>query len=67
MTLYLIMDITSLVPIVERLRNTIKVELENIKEVKNHIIKSGEYELAANARDLEKKVLEMQKMIDPMG
>lgn len=59
------MDIKSLAPIVERLRATLKEELENIKEVKNQAAHSGAYEVASVARDLEKKVLEMQQAIYP--
>jgi flagellar motor switch protein FliG len=61
------MDITSIAPIIHRLRATLKEELENIREVKNQIVKTGAFELAASVRDLEKKVLEMQRIIDPMG
>lgn len=60
------MDITSLAPIVERLRAILKKELQNIKELKNQAAHSGAYEVACVARDLEKKVLEMQQAIDPL-
>jgi hypothetical protein len=56
-------DITSIAPIIHRLRATLKEELENIKEVKNQAAKSEAYEVAAIARNFEKKVMEMQKMI----
>ena len=61
------MDITSLAPIIARLRATIKEELEKIREVKNQAVRSGDYDVSATVRDWEKKVIEMQMIIDPMG
>jgi hypothetical protein len=61
------MDTTSIALIIHRLRATLKEELANIKELKNQAAKSGAYEVAVIARDLEKKVVEMQKMIAAVG
>jgi hypothetical protein len=61
------MDITSLAPIIHRLRASIKEEKDNIREVKKQATKSGDFELAATARDWEKKLIEMKKILDPLN
>ena len=60
------MDVTSLAPIIQRLKAIVHEELEHIKEVKSQATATGAFEVAGTARDLEKKLLEFQRMIDPL-
>lgn len=59
------MDNKHLAQIIARISTTIKEELANIRKIKEEIVKANEFELAAGIRDLEKKLLEFQKLIDP--
>ncbi len=65
--IYQSMDITTLAPIIQRLRAIIKEELENIREAKSLALKSGDFEVAAIARDWEKKVMEIEGMVGADG
>jgi hypothetical protein len=54
------MNVASIAAIIHRLNATLEEELQNIRSVKSDRTRAVEFETAAIARDVEKKIMEMK-------
>ena len=60
------MDIPTLGSIIHHLNKSLDDAILNIRHVKNNSPKTGHFEVASTAKDLELKVLEMKKLLNPL-